>query len=275
MSDGECPDSEYPDGEFSNFFPNWSDSQGMADAEQLVGVVGSPPTAVVDGITHAGTSLREGDAESVLADEPDFVLAYGEASFLDVARTGPDVPILPVDAGRGVWSVPASRAVDAVRHVLAGEGQTQSIPVLAIELDGEQVGRAVADVALLTAEVAHISEYAVRSGDDLVDQFRADGVVVATPVGSPGYARRLGCPVVAPGTGVLIVAPIAPFATDPDHWVLPRDDLVLSVERDETTVSLLADDAESATVSRGEQIRILPGGTATVAIVSESGARFE
>lgn len=246
----------------------------MNDGQPLVGVVGDLPADLDTAIANAGARSRAGDAESVLAAEPALVVAVGDDAVLGVARRSPAAPILPVDASRGFRPVPLESVADAVERALSGDVDTQSCPVLGVELDGEHVARAVADVSLLTAEVAHISEYGVSTGGRHVDQFRADGVVVATPVGSPGYVRRVGAPVVAPGTGVGAVAPIAPFATDPDHWVLPLEDLRLTVERGGTQVTLFADDREVAGVGTGEPVDLTPDGTADVVVVPESRSHF-
>jgi NAD+ kinase len=105
------------------------------------------------------------------------------------------------------------------------------------------------------AEPARISEFCVRTGGEEVDRFRADGVVVSTPAGSPGYNRAANGPVVAPETGVLSVVPVAPFATDIDGWVLPIDEVTLSVERDETPVELLADGRPEQSVEARTPVR--------------------
>lgn len=246
----------------------------MNEGERLVGVVGDRPPGPDGTITEMGRRVREGDAKSVLASDPDLVVAVGDAALFSIARSSPVPPVLPVDVSRGFRSVPADSVDEAVEHALCDDLETQSYPVLGVEHDGERVARAVADVSLLTAEVAHISEYAVVADGTPVAQFRADGVVVATPGGSPGYARRIGCPVVAPGTGVGAVAPIAPFATDPDHWVLPLDELRLTVERDETEVTLVADDREVATVATGEPVDVAPDESVEIAVVPESVSHF-
>jgi NAD+ kinase len=246
----------------------------MNDGARLVGVVGDPPADLTATIADVADEVRRGDVESVLSADPGLVVAVGASALLGLARTAPAAPILPVDADRGFRSVAPASLAAAVEHALDERVETVSCPVLEVTHDGEHVGRAVADVSLLTAEVAHISEYALTADGTEVAQFRADGVVVATPAGSPGYARRIDCPVVAPGTGVAAVAPIAPFATDPDHWVLPLADLLLTVERDETDVTLLADDRDVATVGRGEPVRISRDGTADIAVVPESESHY-
>lgn len=246
----------------------------MNDGESLVGVVGDAPVDLEAAVAAAGGRSRAGDVESVLAASPALVVAAGDAAFARLARSSPDSPVLPLDVDGGVRSVPTESLSAALESALGGDVETQSYPVLGVAYDGERVARAVTDVSLLTAEVAHISEYTVTSRTSHVATFRADGVVVATPAGSSGYARRVGSPVVAPGTGVGPVAPIAPFATDPDHWVLPLDDLQLTVERDETAVTLVADDREVATVAAGDPVTIGVDGTVDVVVAPASDPKF-
>lgn len=246
----------------------------MNEGERLVGVVGDPPAGLAAALSDRGWRVDEGGADAVLAADPELVVAVGDTALFTVARRSPAAPILPVDASRGFGAVPGDSADAAVEEALADGATRQTHPVLGVTLDGERVARAVADVSLLTAEVAHISEYTVGMAGTHVETFRADGIVVATPAGSPGYARRIDCPVVAPGTDVGAVAPIAPFATDPDNWVLPLEKLRLTVVRDETEVALLADDREVATVDTGDPVHVGTAGTFQVAVVPESESHF-
>jgi NAD+ kinase len=161
----------------------------------------------------------------------------------------------------------------AVERLLDGAFEVVEFPVVDVR-SALGVTRALQDVMLVTEEPARISEYTVRSGGDLVGRFRADGVVVATPAGSQGYARACGGSVLDPGTEVFGVVPVSPFATDQDSWVLPMDAVELSVERDETPVELLADDRTAGTVARGETVRLTRGGAFPVAVVPESYDTF-
>ncbi|MDG5776461.1 ATP-NAD kinase [Haloarculaceae archaeon H-GB2-1] len=217
------------------------------DGVTSVGVVGPDGDSVAEAVTAAGLTPRTGAVEDVLATEPGALVAVGESALLSLARTGPDVPILPVDAGRGVRSVPKAR-VGAALEDITGDWRTERHPVLEVRVDGESVARALMDVTLTTAEPAHISEYTVSWQDERICQVRADGVVIGTPAGSHGYARAAGGPLVPPETDVAILAPMAPFETDPDHWVVPLTELELGVARDTTAVELLADDRVVADV---------------------------
>ena len=241
-----------------------------------IGVVGAAADApVVEAVPAGGGDPLVDDAESVVGAGPAAVVAVGEGALADLVAAGVDAPVLPVSAGNSVRSVPASAVDAAVASVLAGDFEPLAHPLLAVEgWRGDGGARAVFDLALVTAEPARISEYTVSNGDERVATFRADGVVVATPAGSTGYARAAGGPVLAPGTGVAAVVPVSPFATDADHWVLPADGVGLRVERDETPVRLVADGRDVGAVDPGRTLRISLGGVLTVAVVEASAGFF-
>lgn len=245
---------------------------GQLSEGARVGVVGGH-AAVVDAVSAAGGDPTAGDAATVLAAAPDAVVAVGEPALVDLAAAGVEAPVLPVSCPASVRSVPGTAVESAVASLLAGSFEDATCPLLATDLPGDRPV-ALFDLTLVTDEPARISEYTVRCGGERVSTFRADGVVAATPAGSTGYADAAGGPVVAPGTDVVAVVPVAPFATDTDHWVLPEDDLELVVERDETPVHLLVDGRDTGPVDPGRVVSVSVRGSLSVAVVTESADFF-
>lgn len=238
-----------------------------------VGVVGRDRQRAVAAVEAAGGDPVAGPAGRVVG-ACEYVLAVGESALLAAARAGPNAPVLPVAAGRGVRSVPGDALEEDVAALLAGDYDRETHVVSAVTAGEATRGTVVFDASLVTAEPADISEFAVHADGERVSRFRADGVVVATPAGSGGYARRAGGPVVSPGTAGAVVVPIAPFATDADHWVVPPAGVRVSVEREEAPVCLIADGRMVGPVSSGEQVRVRPAGELTVAVVDGSVSRF-
>lgn len=236
--------------------------------ETLVGVVGSGADSVADAVAATAVDVTVAPAAELGA--VDLVVASGSTAVSAAATDGPDAPVLPVDAGRGVRSVPAAAVGEAVASFAAGEAETTTRPVLSVSVDGDAPVRALFDVMLVTTEPARISEYAVTTGETPAAEFRADGVVVATPAGSTGYADAADGPVLDPETDVLSVTPVAPFVTDAQRWVVPDDDLTLSVERDEGDVSLLVDGRDRGTVSPATPVRVRRSDELRLAVVDES-----
>jgi len=223
-------------------------------------------SALVERVESSGAEAVVGDAGDLLGRSLDAVVARGERDVVELARRDADVPVLPVDAGSGVRSVPAGALDAALTAATDGEYERRERTLLALSVGGERVGRAAFDVMLVTEEPAKISEYAVRAGGDRVSRFRADGVVLATPAGSAGYAAAADGPVLAPGTGVAVV-PVAPFATTHDHWVLdPEQGIEFTVERDEGPVELLVDDRRSRTIPPRTPVSVAVDGSLSVLV---------
>ncbi|WP_224332419.1 ATP-NAD kinase [Haloprofundus halobius] len=214
-------------------------SEAREDTATAVSLRGDDDGRVERALHTNGFSLAD-------AAEAAFVVAVGERAFVDAVRGRSGRPILPVGVG-GPHAVPPSGA-DAAFAALRGSDRLRTVehPLLSVDVDGDHVADAVFDAMLVTSEPARISEYAVGVGDDPLDAFRADGVVVATPLGSSGYARAAGGPVVTPGAGVAVV-PVSPFSTRWDTWVVDGS-VSLSVERDEGPVSLVVDGARTTAV---------------------------
>ncbi len=241
------------------------------EGAQTAGVVGGAD-GVAESLSEAGVHTVEGDTESVLAADPAVLVAVGEGALLDLARRTPPVPILPVEAGRGVRSVPREALAGVGGRLAAGDWTLEGHPLLGLEWGGERT-TAFLDAMLVTAEPADISEFTVRADGERVARFRADGVVAATPAGSPGYTRTAGGPVVAPGLDVLAVVPVAPFATSLDHWVVPPE-ATLTVERDEAAVEVLADDRSAGVAPVGDPVRLAPTGRVDIVRVPEGLSPF-
>jgi NAD+ kinase len=247
----------------------------MSESVGDVGVVGDEDDTIADCLRDADCAVRSLTPTTATDATADAVVVAGQQSLLDLVAAGlPDAPVLPVDAGDGVRSVPPERTDAALSQLLAGEATGVSYPVLEVRADGDHETRVLFDCMLVTAEPARISEYAVASGESAVDQFRADGVVVATPAGTHGYARRVDAPVIDPRADVLSVAPVAPFATHSDHWVFPSDRVRLTVERDDEPVELLADDRTVGPIAPGTPVEVSRSGSLSVLTLPASRPPF-
>lgn len=236
---------------------------------QRVGVVGEGSLA--DDLADAGVHVVDDPTGATAG--VDLVVAVGEDALLQVARAGVDRPVLPVEAGAGVGSVAAGDATAAVERALADAGElaTRRHPVVAPR-GAPADEHAVFDLALMAGEPASISEFAVHAHGRRVARFRADGVVASTPAGSVGYNHTADGPIVAPGAGVLSVVPIAPFATDVHHWMLPIEEVSLSVVRKGTPVELLVDGRAERTVHAHDPVSIGTAGSLEV-VVDPAGTR--
>lgn len=245
----------------------------MAREARQVGVVGEDCDQTASTLDDAGLEAVVGTPGTVLDADLDVVVGVGESAVMQLARERPTVPLLPVDAGTGLRSIPRERLDSAATRLLAGNWETESHPLVAVD-DGTRRSLALTDAMLATAEPAHISEFTVTARDEHVARFRADGIVAATPAGTAGYARNADGPVIPPGPSVLALVPIAPFATTLDHWVVPADDVSITVERDDATVEVLADDRTVGHASVGVPVEFSTDSTVGIVRAPESQSPF-
>ena len=56
---------------------------------------------------------------------------------------------------------------------------------------------------------------------EVVDQYRGDGLIIATPTGSTGYAMAAGGPILHPGIEAIVVSPICPISLSSRAVVVP------------------------------------------------------
>jgi len=207
----------------------------------MIGVVGDETGAVTAALEAGGTPWRTGAPASVLGADPDAIVAVGTSAVTGLVGGDrvPDVPILAVDAGDGF---PVTDEVAAsVAALRAGRYTTVDNPVFRVSVAGDHAGYAVLDAMVVTSDPGRISEYRVASDAEL-GTVRADGVAVATPAGSHGYARSAGGPLLRPGSAAIAVVPVAAFTMSPDRWVVDLEETVEIAGKRDVPVSLLVDD---------------------------------
>lgn len=227
-------------------------------------VVGDGVEETADHLTEANlderTSIRAAPepSDAVTDWNADVLVPVGEPSLLSVVRSGAKGPILPVDIGPGVEDVSRADLPAALRVIVDHEHTTTTIPTVEVGVSGDQY-RAVMDVMVVTAEPAKISEYRVSGrrtdADTCVDTVRSDGIVVATPAGTPGYGTAAGGPILDRALEAVAVVPVGPFRVEKPHWVLTLP-LEIRVVREEVPVVLAVDDREIGEIPPGEDVEL-------------------
>ena len=241
----------------------------------VVAAAGAATDPILDALADAGVSpgVREtippAEVTAATLGDARVIVAVGEPALLAVGRSAPDPPVVPVDTGTGRYDVSAASIGAAVDAAVADTIETVDHPVLGVSVADERAGTALLDVTLVTADPARISEFAVGAGDGWTESIRADGVVIATPTGSTGYARAVGAPVLAPGTG-LVAAPVSAYAMHVRPWVL-RPPVSLSVERDEARVTLRLDDEVTRPVPPGVPVGVAVDASVSLVVPEQFG----
>ncbi|TAH71472.1 MAG: NAD(+)/NADH kinase [Anaerolineaceae bacterium] len=92
-------------------------------------------------------------------------------------------------------------------------------------------GYALNDIVITRKGLSRIISLRIYVNDQLVDDYRGDGVIVSTPTGSTAYNLSAGGPIITPKADVMVITPICPHSLSPRSVVVSAQDLVKVVIR--------------------------------------------
>ena len=125
-------------------------------------------------------------------------------------------PILGINIGRCGFL--ATCEVDEMEEKLAalvrGEYLLDSRMLLYARVLGEDnwKGHALNDVVVTKGRLQQAIDFSIYCDDILVEHYRGDGVIVATPTGSTAYSLAAGGPILDSRTKGIVVTPICPHS---------------------------------------------------------------
>lgn len=85
---------------------------------------------------------------------------------------------------------------------------------------------ALNDIVITQRSSSRIISLKIYVNDMLVDDFRGDGVIIATPTGSTAYNMSAGGPIIAPNANAMVITPICPHTLSPKSVVVSADDTI-------------------------------------------------
>lgn len=82
------------------------------------------------------------------------------------------------------------------------------------------------DVVIARKGFSRIISLGIYVNDELVDNFRGDGVIISTPTGSTAYNLSAGGPIIIPQANVMVITPICPHSLSPRSIVVSAEDTI-------------------------------------------------
>jgi len=165
--------------------------------------------------------LIDEDGEADYAKKADLVISLGGDGTLlqTLHRMGPSkTPIAGVNIGTlGFLTACTDEQVDLLSdHVASGELNIVDRSMLKVEMieEGGEAHEFLAlnEVVLMRGETGRLVSLEARVDGELLNHYRADGVIVATPTGSTAYSMSAGGPLLGPHAGVFVITPICPHS---------------------------------------------------------------
>ena len=91
---------------------------------------------------------------------------------------------------------------------------------------------ALNEVVVTRGASSRLMDFTAYSDEKALCQYRADGMIVATPTGSTAYSLSAGGPILSPDTDAMIITPICPHMLKARSIVLPTNPIKIVASGD-------------------------------------------
>jgi NAD+ kinase len=172
-----------------------------------------------------------------------------------------NIPILGVNTGRlGFLTSIVTEEIDsAINDILSKNFDLDTRTLLSLETENSLFGDinyALNEITVQKKDTSSMVTIQVYLGDEFLNSYWADGLIISTPTGSTAYSLSCNGPIILPGSGNIIITPIAPHNLNVRPIVIP-DDTELTLKIDGRTENfLVALDSRSLTVPMSIQLKI-------------------
>ena len=193
---------------------------------------------VVDQETTAyATGPEVVERVGVAARNPKFVVVLGGdgtllAAARAVAKAG--IPVLGVNLGSlgFLTEVPLGDLYPTLEAVDQNQCGTEPRSMLSCQLlrEGKCVAQyhALNDVVVNKSAMARLADFDLYIDGEFVSNYKADGLIVATPTGSTAYSLGAGGPILMPSVEGFVITPVSPHALTHRPLVV-RDSVEISI----------------------------------------------
>ncbi len=197
------------------------------------------------------------------------VVLGGDGTMLAIARElAPfDIPLIGINQGRlgFITDIQHKEMATALPLMLSGQYEEEKRAVLAGAVlrpnryggvDTIYEGFAINEVVVSRGATASMVELRAEVDGQFVANYRADGLIVASPTGSTAYALSAGGPIIHPGLGGWVVVPIASHTLSNRPIVVPDSGTI--------TIEIVAAKDASMNFDMQSLASLLPGDRVTV-----------
>ncbi len=223
-------------------------------------------TVALEANTASLAGLPDGRAIPDLGREADLLVVLGgDGTILHlVGQLGDNIkPVFGINIGAlGFLTCSNSGAyAEAVECIAAGKivFSERTLLDVSVKLPNGKASRMTGlnDVVFSRGEVSRLIRLRTSVDGEVLTEFNADGLIVATPTGSTAYSLSAGGPILAPESGAFVITPICPHVLT-NRSIIVDENAVIEVEVTEHEYPVFL------TVDGREPLRIEPGTTAEI-----------
>jgi NAD+ kinase len=167
-----------------------------------------------------------------LADQSDVIAVLGgDGTMLHAVDRlgGTSKPIAGVNIGTlgFLTSCTDAEVGEFATALKTGNFETSRRTLLSVKLvrvdGGIESFTAVNEAVLARGQTGRLGGLRALVNGELLNRYRADGLIVATPTGSTAYSLSAGGPLISPAAGVFVITPICPHTLSQRSLVVDDD----------------------------------------------------
>ena len=175
------------------------------------------------------------------------IILGGDGTLLRAeAKMKPEIPVFGINMGTVgfLTDTEVQDTFTALDEILKGEYYREKRSRLVVSHENNHYS-AINEVVIMTDQPAKMLFFEIKVDGEIIDQVRADGLIVSTPSGSTAYAMSAGGPIVDPKVGGFIIIPICPYKLGARPFVVS--------DNSEITVKLLKKGKSAVFVMDGQR----------------------
>ncbi|MBK1853458.1 NAD(+)/NADH kinase [Verrucomicrobiaceae bacterium 5K15] len=230
-------------------------------------------TPVLETVTADIIQSDGGQDAATFADTCDVVAVLGgDGTMLNAAnQLGPaNIPVAGINIGTlGFLTTCTDTELDVFADAVANKRYTlikrMQLRAYVRSADGtEQSFRALNEITLARGQTGRLVSLDAWVDGELLNHYRADGLIVATTTGSTAYSLSAGGPLIAPNADVFVITPICPHSLSNRSLVVSDSSVVeLAPAKDaECPMLFTVDGREVVEINQGSRICVEQAGHA-------------
>ncbi len=128
------------------------------------------------------------------------------------SRMNPEIPLFGINMGTVgfLTEIEVKDTFDALREILKGNYYKEKRTRLVVSHENHNF-TAMNEVVIMTNQAAKMLHFEIQVDGEIIEEVRADGLIVSTPSGSTAYSMSAGGPIVDPKVEGFIIIPICPY----------------------------------------------------------------
>lgn len=230
-------------------------------------------TPVLETVTAGLIKSSDGVDADQLANSCDVVAVLGgDGTMLNAAnQLGPaNIPVAGINIGTlGFLTTCTDDELDIFAKAVAEKSYTlikrMQLRATITSADGDkQSFRALNEITLARGQTGRLVSLDAWVDGELLNHYRADGLIVATTTGSTAYSLSAGGPLISPKADVFVITPICPHSLSNRSLVMSDSSTVELAPADDAECPMLftVDGRETIEIYQGDRVRVEQAGHA-------------